>query len=64
MDTAAPSFSAGSSTKLFPFHGAGGLWRYDNSADGSRMLVTRALQEDLASPVTLVTGWTAKVEGR
>ncbi len=64
VDTAAPSFSAGSSTKLFPFHGAGGLWRYDNSADGSRMLVTRALQEDLASPVTLVTGWTAKVEGR
>jgi Tol biopolymer transport system component len=64
VDPAAPSFSAGSSTKLFPFHGAGGLWRYDVSADGSRMLVTRALQEDLASPVTLITGWTAKVEGK
>jgi Tol biopolymer transport system component len=64
VDPTASSFSAGSSTKLFPFHGAGGNWRYDVSADGSRMLVTRALQEDLASPVTLITGWTAKVEGR
>ncbi len=64
VDPAAPSFSAGSSTKLFQFHGAGGHWRYDVSADGSRMLVTRALQEDLASPVTLITGWTARVEGK
>ncbi len=58
------AFEAGSATKLFQFHGAGGLWRYDVNADGTRFLVTRALQEDLASPVTLITDWTRKVAGR
>jgi eukaryotic-like serine/threonine-protein kinase len=58
------AFEAGSATRLFQFHGAGGLWRYDANADGTRFLVTRALQEDLASPVTLITDWTRKVAGR
>jgi dipeptidyl aminopeptidase/acylaminoacyl peptidase len=60
----ASAFEAGSTTKLFQFHGAGGQWRYDVNGDGTRFLVTRALQEDLASPVTLITNWTRKVEGR
>jgi Tol biopolymer transport system component len=55
------TFEAGSTTRLFQFHGAGGQWRYDVSNDGSRFLVTRALQEDLASPVTIITDWTRKV---
>jgi Tol biopolymer transport system component len=62
--TGASAFEAGSATKLFQFHGAGGQWRYDVNSDGTRFLVTRALQEDLASPVTLITDWTRKVEGR
>jgi Tol biopolymer transport system component len=57
----AGAFEAGSSTKLFQFHGARGGWRYDVSRDGSRFLVTRALSEDLALPVTLITDWTRKV---
>jgi eukaryotic-like serine/threonine-protein kinase len=58
------AFEAGSSTKLFQFHGARGGWRYDVSRDGSRFLVTSALPEDLALPVTLITDWTRKVAGR
>jgi Tol biopolymer transport system component len=58
------AFESGTTTKLFQFHGAGGLWRYDVNADGTRFLVTRALQDDLASPVTLLTDWPGKVEGR
>lgn len=59
-----PAFEAGTATRLFQLHGAGGQWRYDVNAAGTRFLVTRALQEDLASPVTLITEWTRKVEGR
>jgi len=58
------ALETGSVAKLFQFHGAGGLWRYDVNADGTRFLVTRALQEDLASPVTLITDWTRRVAGR
>jgi len=61
---AGSSFEAGPPSRLFQFHGAGGQWRYDVSADGSRFLVTRALKEDLASPVTLVTDWLRKTGSR
>ena len=36
----APAFTVGSTTRLFQFHGAGGEWRYDVNADGTRFLVT------------------------
>jgi Tol biopolymer transport system component len=58
------SFETGPSTRLFQFHGAGGQWRYDVSSDGQRFLVTGALPEELASPVTIMTDWTRKIETR
>jgi len=58
------SFESGSTTRLFQFHGAGGQWRYDVSNDGSRFLVTRALAQDLALPITIMTDWTQKVANR
>jgi Tol biopolymer transport system component len=61
---AGASFEVASTTRLFQFHGAGGHWRYDVSNDGQRFLVTRALDEDLLSPVTIVTDWTGKVAAR
>jgi hypothetical protein len=57
-------FQAGASRRLFQWHGAGGAWRYDVAPDGNRFLVTAALEEDLASPVTIVTDWMRKVAGR
>ena len=54
-------FQAGAVRKLFQFHGAGGLWRYDISADGSKFLVTVPPSEEAPPPVTLVTRWTAKL---
>jgi dipeptidyl aminopeptidase/acylaminoacyl peptidase len=62
--TGTAGFEADSTARLFQFHGAGGQWRYDVDSDGSRFLVTRALTEELASPVTLITNWTRKVEER
>ncbi len=64
IDPEAAGFAAGRATKLFPFHGAGGNWRYDVSRDGQRFLVTRALPEDLALPVTIITDWPARVAKR
>jgi hypothetical protein len=58
------SFEAGTSTKLFQFHGTRGGWRYDNNRDGTRFLVTRPLSEDLAMPVTVITDWTRKVASK
>jgi hypothetical protein len=60
----AGAFEAGSSTKLFQFHGGRGGWRYDVSRDGARFLVTRPLSEDLALPVTIITDWTRKVAAK
>ena len=64
VNPGAATFEPGSTTRLFQFHGAGGQWRYDVTRDGQRFLVTRALDEDLASPVTLITDWTRKVAER
>jgi hypothetical protein len=56
-------------TKLGPYEiiaplGAGGMGEvYRVSADGNRFLVTAPLDEDLTSPVTLITDWTRLVEG-
>jgi hypothetical protein len=61
--TTAGTFDTGSTHRLFQFHGAGGEFRYDVSADGRRFLVTSALAENLALPVTVITDWTRKVAG-
>lgn len=57
-------FRAGASRKLFQHHGAGGLWRYDVSPDGERFLVTIPPEEQLASPVTLMTDWAPRAGDR
>ncbi len=64
VETSATGFQTGAAKKLFQFHGAGGQCRYDVAPDGQRFLVTAPLEEDLASPVTLITDWTRKVETR
>jgi hypothetical protein len=60
----AGGFRGGATRALFQWHGAAGQWRYDVSPDGNRFLVAAALEEDLASPVTLLTDWTRKVDSR
>ncbi len=55
MEATLSGFQPGAARELFQFHGAGGFWRYDVSPDGDRFLVTDPLDEDLASPVTLIT---------
>jgi hypothetical protein len=64
VEASTAGFQSGASRKLFQFHGAGGLWRYDVSPDGERFLVTDPLDEDLSSPVTLITDWTRRLEAR
>jgi len=64
VSTSSGTFEAGSSNRLFQFHGAGGEFRYDVSADGNRFLVTTALAENLALPITVITDWTRKVAAR
>jgi hypothetical protein len=64
VDRASPGFQIGAARRLFQFHGAGGQWSYDVSVDGDRFLFTVPLDEDLASPVTLITDWTRRVAGR
>lgn len=60
----AAGFRAGAARSLFQWHGSAGQWRYDVSPDGNRFLVAAALENDLARPVTLITGWTGKMENR
>ncbi len=60
----AGSFRTGASRSLFQWHGSAGQWRYDVAPDGNRFLVAAALEADLASPVTLLSDWTRKVESR
>jgi serine/threonine protein kinase len=60
----ASGFETGATRKLFQFHGTGNSWSYDISVDGTRFLVTVPLEEDLASPVTLITDWTRKMQPR
>ena len=64
VDEAAMGFQTGAVRRLFQFHGAGGFWSYDTAPDGQRFLVTAPLEQDLASPVTLFTDWTRKMESR
>jgi Tol biopolymer transport system component len=64
VETEGSSLEVGEARALFPFHGAGGFWRYDVSPDGTRFLVTTPLEEDLASPVLVITDWTRNVAGR
>ena len=64
VEFGAGGFRAGAARPLFQWHGSAGLWRYDVAPDGSRFLVAAALEEDLARPVTILTDWTRKVEGR
>jgi Tol biopolymer transport system component len=61
VDHSAPGFQIGATRRLFQFHGAGADIRYDVSADGQRFLVTTPLDQDLTSPVTLITDWTRKL---
>ena len=58
------AFQTGEAKQLFQFHGASGLWRYDISPDGARFLVTAPLEEDLESPVLVITDWTRKLGSR
>ena len=64
VELGAGGFRAGAARPLFQWHGAAGQWRYDVSPDGNRFLVAAALEEDLARPVTILTDWMRKVEGR
>jgi tRNA A-37 threonylcarbamoyl transferase component Bud32 len=64
VEFGAGGFRAGATRPLFQWHGAAGQWRYDVAPDGNRFLVAAALEEDLARPVTILTDWTRKVEGR
>jgi len=57
-------FETGASRRLFHFHGAVGVWCYDVALDCNRFLVTAPLEEDLVSPVTLITDWTRKIDNR
>jgi hypothetical protein len=64
VNTASGTLDIGASTRLFQFHGAGGEFRYDVTRDGQRFLVTSALPENLALPVTVITDWPRKVATR
>jgi Tol biopolymer transport system component len=63
VDPDAVSFQPAASRRLFQFHGAGGLWRYDVAPDG-RFLVTVPPENDLPLPVTLITDWTRRTSDR
>jgi TRAP-type uncharacterized transport system substrate-binding protein len=59
------AFRMGGARRLFQFHGAtADYWGYDVSADDQRFLITAPLDEDLASPVTVMTDWTRRVSER
>ena len=57
-------FQTGAPQRLFQFHGSGDTWCYDVAPDGERFLVVTSLEEDLATPVTLITDWTRKIGSR
>jgi Tol biopolymer transport system component len=58
----AGSFEPGASRTLLQFHGAvRGQWRYDVAPDGTRFLVTTAVEEEGASPITVRTDWTSQI---
>jgi Tol biopolymer transport system component len=58
IETGTGTVSVGTPVPLFPiveFYG----WTYDVTADGTRFLVREPLAEGDASPITLLTDWTA-----
>jgi Tol biopolymer transport system component len=63
IETASGTVSAGTPAPLFPIVEFTG-WTYDVSADGARFLVREPLAEGDASPITLLTDWTALLEPR
>ncbi len=63
IETGSGTVAVGSPEPLFAiteFYG----WTYAISADGERFLVREPLAEREASPITLLTGWTALLEER
>ncbi len=58
IETGSGTISVGTPTPLFPIVEFTG-WTYDVTADGTRFLVREPLAERDASPMTLLTGWTA-----
>ncbi|HET6349864.1 MAG TPA: protein kinase [Candidatus Krumholzibacteria bacterium] len=64
VSQAAGGLVTGASHRLFQFHGASSPWPYDISPDGTRFLVTVPLDEDLASPVTVITDWTRRADAK
>jgi len=63
IETGSGTISVGTPTPLFPIIEFTG-WTYDVSADGTRFLVREPLAEGDASPITLLTDWTALVGAR
>ncbi|MDH5271084.1 MAG: protein kinase [Candidatus Krumholzibacteria bacterium] len=63
VDAGDAGFQMGAAHRLFQYHAGTGFWRYDVAHDG-RFLVTAPLEEDLASPVTLITDWPRIVQSR
>jgi hypothetical protein len=64
VEKSAAGFQMGASRPLFQFYASTGFWRYDVGPDGQRFLVTAPLEEDLTSPVTLITDWPRIVQSR
>ncbi len=58
IETGSGTISVGTPTPLFPIVEFTG-WTYDVTADGARFLVREPLAEGDASPITLLTDWTA-----
>ena len=58
IETGSGTISVGTPTPLFPIVEFTG-WTYDVTADGTRFLVREPLAEGDASPITLLTDWTA-----
>jgi hypothetical protein len=64
VDTSAPRFEVTALNPLFqvPSRGSEFNWRYDVFPDGGHFLVGTPADDDLLSPITLVTEWTRKVK--
>jgi Tol biopolymer transport system component len=64
VDTSAPRFEVTAINPLFqvPSRGSEFNWRYDVFPDGGHFLVGTPADDDLLSPITLVTEWTRKVK--
>jgi len=63
IETASGTISVGTPAPLFPVVEFTG-WTYDVTADGQRFLVREPMAEGDASPITLLTDWTALVRPR